>query len=122
MRWVALPAAPLDYSAQAEGRLLRRGLPYLRLVHRSRRWRIWEVRGTDPPASDGARVLAAGPDWFEVDARRTTVVRQRRVAPDLLAQLVRYGLVGATNTALTLAAYAALIYLGAPLAVAAATG
>jgi putative flippase GtrA len=52
----------------------------------------------------------------------TTVVRQRRVVPDLFAQLVRYGLVGATNTALTLAAYAALIALGAPVAVAAAGG
>jgi putative flippase GtrA len=52
----------------------------------------------------------------------TTVVRPRRVVPDLFAQLVRYGLVGATNTALTLATYAALIALGAPVAVAAAAG
>jgi hypothetical protein len=77
VRWVALPAAPLDYSALGEARLLRRGLPYLRLAHRSPRWRIWRVHGTDPPASAGARVLAAGPDWFELDARRATVVRQR---------------------------------------------
>jgi putative flippase GtrA len=52
----------------------------------------------------------------------TTVVRQRRVLPDLVAQLVRYGLVGTTNTALTIATYAALIALGASVAVAAATG
>jgi hypothetical protein len=77
VRWVALPAAPLDYSALAEARLLRRGQPFLRLAYASPRWRIWEVRGTDPPASDGARMLAAGPNWFEVDARRPTVVRQR---------------------------------------------
>jgi putative flippase GtrA len=47
----------------------------------------------------------------------TTVIRR---APAV--QLLRYGLVGATNTALTLAAYAALVALGAPAALAAATG
>ena len=35
VRWVALPDAPLDYSAEAEARLLERGLPYLRLAHES---------------------------------------------------------------------------------------
>jgi hypothetical protein len=77
VRWVALPAAPLDYSAQAEARLLRQGVPYLHLVYHSPHWRIWEVQGTDPPASDGARMLAAGPTWFEVDTDGPTVVRQR---------------------------------------------
>jgi putative flippase GtrA len=52
----------------------------------------------------------------------TTVVRSRRLPAALVAQLVRYGLVGVTNTALTLAAYAALIAIGAPVALAAATG
>ena len=33
--------------------------------------------GTDPPASGGAKLLAAGPNWFMVDAERTTVVRYR---------------------------------------------
>jgi hypothetical protein len=77
VRWVALPNAPLDYSAQDEARLLRRGAPFLRSVYRSPRWRIWEVRDTEPPASGGARVLAVGPTWFEVDTTRPTVVRQR---------------------------------------------
>jgi hypothetical protein len=77
VRWVALPNAPLDYSAVAEARLLRRGAPFLVLRYHSPRWRIWEVRGTDPPASDGAQVLATGPNWFEVDTTRPTVVRQR---------------------------------------------
>jgi hypothetical protein len=77
VRWVALPSAPLDYSAVPEAKLLRRGAPYLVLRYRSPRWRIWEVKGTDPPASDGATVLATGPNWFEVDATRPTVVRQR---------------------------------------------
>jgi hypothetical protein len=77
VRWVALPDAPLDYSARQEAKLLKRGAPFLKLRYRSPRWRIWEVRGTDPPASDGAKVLATGPNWFEVDAPRRTVVRQR---------------------------------------------
>jgi hypothetical protein len=77
VRWVALPNAPLDYSAVAEAKLLRHGAPFLVLRYSSPRWRIWEVRGTDPPASDGATMLATGPNWFEVDATRPTVVRQR---------------------------------------------
>ena len=77
VRWVALPDAPLDYSAEAEARLLERGLPYLRLAHESADWRIWEVRDAAPPASDGARVLAADPAGFEVEAGGPTVVRQR---------------------------------------------
>ena len=77
VRWVALPNAPLDYSAREEAQLLDRGASFLKLRYRSARWRIWEVRGTDPPASGGAKVVAAGPNWFEVDARHPTVVRQR---------------------------------------------
>ena len=77
VHWVALPDAPLDYSAKAEGRLLERGLPYLRPAHRADGWRIWEVRDAPPPASDGARVTTAGPDGFEVESGGPTVVRQR---------------------------------------------
>ena len=50
-----------------------------------------------------------------------TVVQRPRVPP-VLFQLVRFGLVGATNTALTLAAYAALVALHSPVALAAALG
>jgi putative flippase GtrA len=50
-----------------------------------------------------------------------TVIQRPRVPPVLL-QLVRFGLVGATNTALTLGAYAALVALDAPVALAAALG
>jgi len=77
VHWVALPDAPLDYSAEAEARLLERGLPYLRPAHDGDGWQIWEVRDPSPPASDGARVLAAGPDGFEVESGGPTVVRQR---------------------------------------------
>jgi hypothetical protein len=77
VRWVALPDAPLDYSAEAEARLLEHGAPFLRLAHRSDEWTIWEVRDASPPASGGARVLAADPAGFEVETGGPTVVRQR---------------------------------------------
>ena len=75
--WVALPKAPLDYSAQAEARLLERGVPYLRLAHSSPNWHIWQVRDAAPPATDGARVTVALPNGFDVDTDRSTIVRQR---------------------------------------------
>jgi putative flippase GtrA len=46
----------------------------------------------------------------------------RRPLRGLIVQLARYGLVGASNTALTLVAYAALVALGAPAPLAAAIG
>jgi hypothetical protein len=77
VRWVALPDAPLDYSAEQEARLLERGAPFLRPAHRSEGWQIWEVRDARPPASGGARVLAADPAGFELESGGPTVVRQR---------------------------------------------
>jgi putative flippase GtrA len=46
----------------------------------------------------------------------------RRPLPALVVQLARYGLVGASNTALTLATYATLVALGGPAPLAAAVG
>jgi hypothetical protein len=77
VRWVALPDAPLDYSAQSEAALLRRGTAYLRLAHTSPGWRIFEVRDPEPPASHGARITAAGPNGFDVVTSAPTIVRQR---------------------------------------------
>jgi hypothetical protein len=77
VRWVALPAAPLDYSARLEARLLRSDPAFLRLAYSSPQWKIWEVKDASPPASDGARVVAAGPEGFDVVADKRTVVRQR---------------------------------------------
>lgn len=77
--WVALPEAPLDYSASEEKNLLERSPPYLRLVHRSSRWRIWRVQAADSTAQRAGRVTLELPDGFDVVARRagTVVVRQR---------------------------------------------
>jgi putative flippase GtrA len=46
----------------------------------------------------------------------------RPVSPALLGQLVRFALVGASNTAITFVSYAALTAAGAPAVVAAALG
>ncbi len=48
VRWVALPDAALDASGQAEARLVRGGLPYLRPAWRGRHWRLFEVRDATP--------------------------------------------------------------------------
>ena len=72
-----LPNAPLDYSATAEALLLEGGVDYLDLVYDSPRWRIWELRDPVPPASGGATLLAAGPNWFMVNASKPTVVKYR---------------------------------------------
>jgi hypothetical protein len=77
VRYVLVPSAPLDYSGRQEARLVDDGLPYLRLARAGRGWRIYAVRDTDPPASDGARVTAAGPNGFAVHADGPTVVRER---------------------------------------------
>ena len=78
VRWVALPEVPLDFSAREERRLLLRGAPFLRLVHRSPRWRIWEVKDALPPVSGPARLTAAGADGFDLEASRPgwVLVRQ----------------------------------------------
>jgi hypothetical protein len=68
VRWVALPAAPLDFSARAERDLLEAGQPYLEPVHQSANWRIWEVRDPLPPVEGPAKLVAAGADGFDLVA------------------------------------------------------
>ena len=60
-----------------EALMLETGADFLDLVYESPRWRIWEVQDTDPPASNGAHLLAVGPNWFMVDTKKPTVVRYR---------------------------------------------
>jgi hypothetical protein len=68
VRFVAASDAPLDYSARAEMRLIDRGLPYLRLVMRSRHWRVYAVSHPTPIAQGGLRLVALGPDWLRLYA------------------------------------------------------
>jgi hypothetical protein len=78
VRWVALPSAPLDFSAKEEKELLLAGLPFLEPRHASADWRIWEVRDPEPPVSGAARMTAAGADGFDLEATRAgrVLVRQ----------------------------------------------
>jgi hypothetical protein len=80
--YVALPDAPLDYAATAEGRLLRggnagtRGLrggglrapAYLREVWRSAHWRLFAVLDPRPLAEPPASLTQLGSDSFTLSA------------------------------------------------------
>jgi hypothetical protein len=72
--YVALPDAPLDYSAHAEARLLRGagvgGIPYLREIWRSARWRLFAVLGATPLAQPPAVLTAASSDSLTLYAPR----------------------------------------------------
>ncbi|MEO6497333.1 MAG: hypothetical protein ABIO51_07595, partial [Solirubrobacteraceae bacterium] len=59
VRWVALPDAPLDYSAGQEAALIQRGLPYLEEIWRDNHWRLYEVRDASP-----INATAIEPDSF----------------------------------------------------------
>jgi hypothetical protein len=70
VRIVALPDAPLDYSAVPEAALIRRGLPYLKLVARTGHWQIYEVAHAAPLATGAAGATAVGPNWIDLYAVR----------------------------------------------------
>jgi hypothetical protein len=80
VRWVALPSAPLDFSAEAEKELLLAGQPYLEPRLKTRDWSIWEVRDPEPPVSGAARLTAAGADGFDLEATRPGPVLVRQHA------------------------------------------
>jgi hypothetical protein len=60
VRFVAQSDARLDYSAHEEDALISRGVPGLRLVFRSRHWRVYEVRDPTPIVSGAATLTAIG--------------------------------------------------------------
>ena len=67
VRWVALPDAALDVSAQREAALLRAGVPGLRLAWRSPHWTVWRVSDARPV--DGpARMTESDPEGFTLQA------------------------------------------------------
>jgi hypothetical protein len=78
VRWVALPNVPLDFSARREAALLRAGgVPGLRLVWSSPRWRVWEVLPVPEPATGPARLVGAGTSSFQLAVRQPGRVRVR---------------------------------------------
>jgi hypothetical protein len=68
--YVALPDATLDYLAQREAGLIRRGLPYLEPIWRNGEWRLYEVRGARGLVDAPAQLTAIGADWFDLRAPR----------------------------------------------------
>jgi hypothetical protein len=66
--YVALPDATLDPSSAQEGRLIRRGLPYLRLLFTSDHWRIFALRSPTPLLSGPGRLTALGHDALTLQA------------------------------------------------------
>jgi hypothetical protein len=82
IRFVAASDAPLDYSAEAEMALVRRGLPYLHLVMRSPHWRVYAVTRATPIATGVARLTRLGPDTLTLRARsRGSVLLRVRFTP-----------------------------------------
>jgi hypothetical protein len=73
VRYVALPDAPLDYSAHAERALIKSDPSYLRLRWTSPHWRVYEVRNPGPMVvGDGrshGRIAALGPQSFAVSVK-----------------------------------------------------
>jgi hypothetical protein len=68
--YVALPDVRLDFAGVAEGRLIARGLPYLREVWHSAHWRLYAVRGAPPLATPPAILTSVGADSFTLTAPR----------------------------------------------------
>ena len=79
VRFVAVPDAPLDYSAVSEAALIDRGLSYLRLAMRTRSWRIYAVRDPTPIVSGAATLTALDADSLvlRADHPGTAIVRVR---------------------------------------------
>lgn len=72
--YVALPDAPLDYSSQAERRLILREPPYLKLRFRSEHWRVYRVLDPKPLVAPlgaaAAETLWVGRQGFALDVTR----------------------------------------------------
>lgn len=79
VRWVAVPAVPLDPSGRAEAALVAGGLPYLRRVWATRDWTLHQVRDPVPLAGGTARLTALRRDGFTLDVADLTpiIVRVR---------------------------------------------
>ena len=79
--YVALPnGVAIDYAAVGEAALLRSGNDRgLKLVWRSKTWRLWSVTGSTGLASDGATVSSLGPRSVSVrfPSPSTSVVKVR---------------------------------------------
>jgi hypothetical protein len=69
--YVALPDAPLDYSSQAEAKMILSAPPYLKERFHGEHWRIYEVENpkpmVEPLGSGHATSVRVGPQGFALD-------------------------------------------------------
>jgi hypothetical protein len=81
VRFVALPNVPLDYAGLAEGRLVRSGVPGLRLVWHTSQWHVYAVVGAPGIVSGPARLLSSSGAELALLVSRpgSIVVRERYV-------------------------------------------
>jgi hypothetical protein len=77
VRYVAVPHGPLDYAAELEAALIRRGLPYLRPVWRSHHWKVYRVLDPTPLVRGPARVTSMSQTGFALSTSRPTVALVR---------------------------------------------
>jgi hypothetical protein len=77
VRYVVLPAAALDRSAEREAELIRRGLPYLRLVWHTGAFEVYAVRNATTLAQGAATATALGADSVTLRAARAGSVLVR---------------------------------------------
>jgi hypothetical protein len=77
--WIALPDIDLDYSAQAEARLIEAGQSYLKPVWHNAHWQLFKVTSSPGLATGPARLVSLHPDQVVVDASSagTTTLRVR---------------------------------------------
>lgn len=64
VRWVALPAAPLDPSSENEAKLIRGHLAFLQPVWHDANWQLWAVRGSDGLTTGPATMRQLTADSF----------------------------------------------------------
>jgi hypothetical protein len=84
--WVALPHAPLDYAAVAEGKLVASGVPGLQQMWASQQWTLYRVTSPAPLAS-GGRVADVDPGGVTLDVPRAGAILLRiRWAPSLVVE------------------------------------
>ncbi len=77
VRYVAVADAPADYSARAELRLIRSGLPYLRVVARLAHWTVYAVADPTGIASGAGHLLAMGPNSLTLSVEHPGLIRLR---------------------------------------------
>ncbi|MDX6703048.1 MAG: hypothetical protein QOF26_3274 [Baekduia sp.] len=77
VRFVALPAAPLDPAGLREARLIAAGLPYLQLVWRSADWRLYRVAAPAPLVSGPGSLLRLDTTGVRLAARRAGALTLR---------------------------------------------